>query len=364
VVGPAAELEPVFFPAPPEKARLQFLTSFAGEKDLGAGEKKDTRSALERFILGDEDEAKKGIGKPYGVAISDGKIYVCDVRKRMVDVLDLKERKFTYLTRDRRLRNPVNIYIEADGTKYVSDAVAGAVFVFDRSNKLKAIFGKELRIKPVDVVVRGQRCYVADAASKQIVVMNTTTGEEILRMGKEGTKDGELVSPTGIALDEQENVYVTDRLLAKVTKFDRNGFFQATTGQMDDTIFGFVRPKGIAVDKEGRMWVAEAAGEVVKIFNAQGELLMLLGTSGPERGNMILPADVAIDYDNVELFEEYAVDGAEIEFIVLVSNQFGPHLVSVYGFGSFPEQNKAVETGAGQDESNQENLPAQTQDSQ
>jgi hypothetical protein len=364
VVELEVELEPVFFPAPPEKARLQFLTSLSREEDLGAEKKKDSRSAFEKFVLGDEEEKKDRIIKPYGIEIFDGKIYVCDVGKRLLEVLDLKERTFSYLTKDRRLRNPASIFIEADGTKYVSDAVAGAVFVFDENDTLMAILGRELAIKPVDLVVRGQRCYLADAASKQVVVMNKTTGEEILRMGTEGTKDGQLASPTGIALDQQENVYVTDRMLAKVTKFDRNGLFQATIGQLDDTMFGFVRPKGIAVDKQGRMWVVEAAAEVVKIFNPQGQLLMLFGMAGVERGNMILPADIAIDYDNVELFKDYAVDGAQIELLVFVSNQFGPHLVSVYGFGSFPEQHKATETDAEQGEPGREDLPTQTQDGQ
>jgi len=41
------------------------------------------------------------------------------------------------------------------------------------------------------------------------------------------------------------------------------------------------------------------------------------------------------DYDNVDLFRKYAVPGADIEFLVLVSNQYGPNKISVYGFGSF-----------------------------
>jgi hypothetical protein len=45
-----------------------------------------------------------------------------------------------------------------------------------------------------------------------------------------------------------------------------------------------------------------------------------------------------IDYDNVDLFRKYAVEGAQLEFLVLVTNQYGPHKVSVYGFGTFPEK--------------------------
>ena len=50
-----------------------------------------------------------------------------------------------------------------------------------------------------------------------------------------------------------------------------------------------------------------------------------------------MPATIWIDYDNVALFQEYAVPGAKLEFIVLVANQYGKDKVNVYGFGSFPE---------------------------
>jgi len=53
---------------------------------------------------------------------------------------------------------------------------------------------------------------------------------------------------------------------------------------------------------------------------------------------MFMPANVIIDYDNVELFEPWAVEGAELEYLILVTNQFGPHKINIYGFGIFPEK--------------------------
>jgi hypothetical protein len=68
-------------------------------------------------VLGNP-EIQEGITKPYGMAIFDGKLYVCDVGKRMVEVLDLEKRTFSYLTENERLTNPVNIYITDNGIKY------------------------------------------------------------------------------------------------------------------------------------------------------------------------------------------------------------------------------------------------------
>lgn len=324
-------IEPVFFPKAPDKPRLQFLKSFSGPEDVGV----KGPSAWERFVVG-EPETKERIAKPYGMAMFEGKLYVCDVGRKMVEVLDLENRTFGYLTKDRRLMNPLNIYID-DGTKYVADNIADAVFVFDRNNTLTAILGKELKIKPLDIVVRGQSCYVTDFNSNQVVVFDKRTGAEITRIGKEGDEEEQFKLIGDLALDQQGNVYVTDKLKGQIIKFDKSGMFQRTFGRLGDNIDEFIRPKGIDIDMQGRIWVADAATEVVKILGPEGRLLLFFGSPGNKPGMMNLPARVRIDYDHVEMFQQYAVPEAELEFLVFVTNQYGLNKINVYGF--FPETN-------------------------
>jgi len=347
--------EPVFFPAPPEVPRLQFLTSFAGPEDLGTR----PTDGFERFVLG-EPKTQEGITTPYGIAIFDGKLYVCDVGKSMVGVFDLRKRTFGYLTKDRRLVKPVNIFIDKDGSKYVADPTAGLVFVFDRDDNLSAMLGQQLKFSPMDVVVRDSLCYVTDYASNQVVVLDKTSGQEITRMGQRRSAAGQVQPPvelppgefsliSDLALDQQGNIYVTDRAAARITQFDASGIFRRTIGRLGSNIDEFVRPKGIAIDREGRIWVVDAASggpsvdtEVAKIYNQQGQLLLFFGGPGNNPGQMNLPAKIILDYDNVALFKQYAVEGANIEFLVLISNQYGPNKISVYGFGSFPIHGRAV----------------------
>ncbi|MHC4726809.1 MAG: 6-bladed beta-propeller [Planctomycetota bacterium] len=334
-------VKPIFFPNPPETPRLQFLKSYSVPDDLGAVK----ASAFEKFVLG-APETMEGISKPYGVAISRGKLYVCDVGKRMVEMLDLENGTFGYLTKDQRLLNPVNIYIDDDDIKYVADPTVGAVFVFDQNNNLTAMLGKESKINPIDVVVRENRCYVTDFGSNRVFVLDRTTGREIARIGTESKTDrrmnsfgelpaGEFSLISDLALDQQGNIYVTDKAAGRITLFDQAGRFVKTIGTMGDNIDEFVRPKGIAIDKENRIWIVDASTEVAKIYNQQAQLLLFFGLPGNEPGMMNLPAKIILDYENVELFRKYAVPGADIEFLVLVSNQYGPNKISVYGFGSF-----------------------------
>jgi sugar lactone lactonase YvrE len=350
-VAPVEPLEPVFFPASPDKPRLQFLVSFSSSKPFG---KETKRSGLEDFLLGREEKPDQVIAKPYGLAMSDGKLYVCDTGKKLIAVLDFANNEFGYLTKDRRLTNPVGICVD-DGIKYVTDARAGSIFVFGRDDKLIAIWGRQSGMRPLGVAVHGDRCYVTDVAGRQVVVLDKRTGEEIMRIGKpiedpeqtEANENAQFRMISDVAVDQQGNVYVTDRLLGQISKFNAAGEYVRSFGHMGDSIHDFIRPKGIAFDRENRMWIVDAATQVCKIHNQQGQLLLYFGLPGNGRGQMNLPAMVTVDYENVEYFQDYAVEGAQLEFLIIITNQFGPHKISVYGFGRFPEQEKAAELKMG-----------------
>lgn len=329
----------VFYPPAPDKPRLQFLTSYSSASDLLDRDAEEP-SGLETLVFGKEEIAPQWIAKPYGLDLYEGKLYVCDVEKKRVAILDLRNRTFGYLSETRRMTNPVNICIVA-GTKYIADPTAGKVFVYGPDNALIDVLGESIEMTPIDVEVRGQRCYVTDMKSNRVLVLDIDTGEVLKRMGRAGDAPGRFVLIGDLAVDEQENVLVTDKLLGRVTEFDSAGDLKLAFGKAGDSIHHFVRPKGIEVDRQGRIWVVDAAPEVTKVYDRDGALLMFFGFPGNQPGNMNLPASLCLDYDHVDLFEPYAAEGAEIEFLVFVSNQYGAK-INVYGFGRFPLQEKAI----------------------
>lgn len=321
----------VFFPEAPDKPRLQWLKSYESAEDLG----QQGPSAFEKFVVGEAQDSER-IVQPYGVAIHQGKIYVCDVGRRMVEVLDVRNGTFGVLTKDRRVRNPVNIFIEDDGTKYVADPTAGVIFVFGPDDTMQAILGNDLDIAPIDVEVYGPLCYVTDFGSNQVVVLYKDSGKLVTKLGSVGEKRGQFQLISDLALDAEARVYVTDKVKGQILQFARSGKFNRVIGRRGDNIDEFVRPKGIDIDRKDRIWVVDAATEVGKIYDNQGRLLLFFGLPGNMPGMMNLPANIIVDYDNVEYFSQYAVEGAQLEFIVIVTNQYGPNKVSVYGFGEFP----------------------------
>jgi len=322
----------LFYPQPPELPRLQWLTTFTGAKDI-----ESERSAFEKFVVGEEGTERR-LDKPYGVAMQSGKIYVCDTNKT-VTVFDLEKKSYGPLKGaigPGKLLQPVNVSVDKEGNKYVTDPVRGQVIIFDGNDQYVMAFGEPGTWKPVDAVVLEDRIYVADVKNGAVVVMDKTTGAVLKKIGRSGDPVQNLFMPTNLTFDNDGDLFVSDAGKFAVLKFDRDGHYKGSVGKLGTNPGSFARPKGIAVDRENRLYVVDASFDNVQVFSPDGFLLFWFGhfgKSGRNPGELYLPAKVAIDYDNVKYFRQYADPKFEIEYIVLVTNQFGDNMVNVFGFG-------------------------------
>jgi len=319
----------VFFPEPPDPPRIQFLTSFTGARDI-----EPPKSAFERFITGEKDDVRR-LDKPYGVAIHDGRIYVCDTNAGVI-VFDLKNRRYEFLKGaigQGKLIQPVNISIDEKGNKYVTDPLRKQVVVFDRNDLYVRSYGIIEDWKPVDAVPFGDELYVADIKNGEIKVLDILTGEINRTFGRKGDPTEWLDRPTNLVFDKEGILYVSDAGRFQIVKFDRDGHFKGTIGRLGVNLGHFARPRGVAVDREGRVFVVDAAFFNVQVFNRDGFLLMFFGGGGTAPGKLVLPAEVVVDYDNIDYFRQYAAPDFEVEYVVIVTSQFGDRMINVYGFG-------------------------------
>lgn len=347
---------PLFFPAPPELPRVQYLASFSGSKDV------ETQSAFNRFVVGEKQDVK--LDKPYGVAIHDGKIYVCDTNATVV-VFDLKRKVFENLkgaVGPGKLVQPTNISIETDGTKYVADPARGQIVAFDRDDQYVRAYGEAGAWRPVDAVAFEDRLYVADVANHLVRVFDKPSGELIKTIGDKGEATERLDRPTNLAFDGEGDLYVTDFGRFQVVKFDRDGHFKAAFGKPGDGPGHFARPKGIAVDRKGQIFAVDASYNNVQVFNKDGRILLFFGEGGERSGEFLLPAKVALDYDNLEYFRDYVNAGFQAEYLVLVTSQFGPNAVSVLAYGyekgkTYPTDEELLEQLEEQRKKELEKLP-------
>ncbi len=316
-----------FFPGPPEEPRLQYLMSYGSEKDLGG------RGRFNEFIVGTQ-EFSRPIWKPYGVTVRDGKVYVCDTQAGNVSIADLAKGRLEYLRPEGQgaIRMPINVAVDKDGTCYVTDIQRGQVLVYGKDKTFKGPIGKPGEMKPCGITLAGDRLYVTDMKDKCVRVYNRASREVLFTFPKNADEKNKLFGPTNIAV-ERDRIYVTDTQGFDVKVYDLQGNWVRTIGEQGASPGQFALPKGVGVDREGRIYALDAAVPIIQIFDAEGKLLLCFGepnSSGP--GGLYLPAGLYVDYDDVKLFEKYVAPGYTLDYVIFVTNQVGPHKVSVYGF--------------------------------
>ncbi len=320
---------PLFYPSLPNPPRIQYLTTFSTINDLTK-----TKNNFADFILGKQSD-KSMVAKPYGVAMHGGKIYVVDAAQAGYVVLDLETRKYKFITGGTSggMKKPINITIDVGGTKYISDTGRAQVLVFDRNDKYIRAFGIKGQFKPSDVAITVDRLFVTDLKTHTIHVLDKNTGKMLHRIGRVGSKDGEFYYPTNISIGPDSHLYVSDTGNFRVQKFTLEGKFVRSFGSIGSGFGKFARPKGISIDKDGLMYVVDAAFENVQMIDKSGKLLLFFGKAGDKAGDINLPADVSVDYDNVKYFQTYADPKFKLEYVILVSSQFGVNKINIYGFG-------------------------------
>ncbi len=66
----------------------------------------------------------------------------------------------------------------------------------------------------------------------------------------------------------------------------------------------FARPKGIAVDGDGHIWVVDEVQSRVQVFDREGRLLIYFGEQGPYPGQFQAAYGIAIDQKNRVIVSE------------------------------------------------------------
>jgi DNA-binding beta-propeller fold protein YncE len=312
---PPLDISTLVWPHPPSIPRVKYLAYYAGMKiDYTAETTKKKATWMDRLAGAKTNDEKLNLKTfpfqllgPYGIAIdSKGLVYVADQKVGAVFIFNTE-------TRDVQLiRNGYEAHfgwinglaIDDDDRLFVSDGKMHRVLVFNTKHEVEAQISEKL-IDPVGLALDTENrfLYVVDTQQDQVIVFDADSLKELRRIGTGGknhwlTTPGDFGGPQGVALDKDGNVYVTDTMNNRVEIFDADGKYISEFGRHCDGIGCFARPKGIAVDGDGHIWVADAMNDSLQVFNREGQLLTMLGGHGHAPGQFEALVGVAIDKQN------------------------------------------------------------------
>ena len=195
----------------------------------------------------------------------------------------------------------------------VTQVVAGRVFDFNRVIGRTAASGMGFT-RPVAVGIGdGDLVYVLNRGWEEIsdvpwnrthngirvgmVTIGNEAGDEefVGDFSKDGDGPGELIWPTGMALDSQDNVYITDEWLNRVSIFDSQGNFKSMWGSAGTGEGKFSGPAGIAIDQQDELYIVDSRNHRIQKFSMDGGFLAQWGRFGAAAGELDSPWGITID---------------------------------------------------------------------
>ncbi len=223
------------------------------------------------------------MNEPWGVAVdTNGTLYVADTWNHRIQVFDSAGNflrmwsTFDVAGMPEGFWGPRGIALDAEGRVYVTDTGKQRVVVFEKTGAYRTQFGGQgLELgkldEPVGIAIgKDGKVYVTDTWNQRVQVFQPSPDGMVFT----GLKDWELdawfsnsiENKPYLALDAEDNVYITDPDMGRVIVFDRNGDFKVLWGGFDNSyLMGVII--GITVGEDGSVWVSDSTNNSLLQFN-------------------------------------------------------------------------------------------------
>ncbi len=215
---------------------------------------------------------------------------------RQTSDIDVKELPF-------QLIRPYGVAVDSKGQIYAADQGVSAIFIFNPENKAVELIGngKQAHFGMISglAIDDNDRLYVTDVKLHRVDVFAPVTHQLETAFGGDVLAD-----PASIALDyENRFIYVVDTQSDVVDVFDADSYKflrKIGTPGKKHTLTApgtFSLPEGVAVDADSNVYITDTFNNRVEVFDADGNFVSTFGKNGDGPGHFERPKGIAIDCD-------------------------------------------------------------------
>ncbi len=152
--------------------------------------------------------------------------------------------------------------------------------------------------------------YVSNGFDACFDVYDLDSGLLIKKVGGYGVGDGSCIDPKGIDIDSEGNVHIADSKNCRIQVFSNSGDHIRSYGRVNNCVEEKVYPYAVAIGSDGTSYVTYNTRKMVMSYDSDGEFISAWGEDGigfsSESGyNLFDPKGIAVDNDYI-----YVVDAS------------------------------------------------------
>ena len=146
---------------------------------------------------------------------------------------------------------------------------------------------------PSSVAIRGDLMYVLEASNNRVQKFSVSKRSFISKFGSSGKGEGQFSYPRGICIDPEGKVFIADQSNNRIQVFNEDDSFAYSFPCQQ-------APWGLAFDNQGHLHVAVCNSNCIQVFTPEGTTITSYGS-----GTLHCPAGIAIDAQGYIAISQY-----------------------------------------------------------
>jgi tripartite motif-containing protein 2/3/tripartite motif-containing protein 71 len=131
-------------------------------------------------------------------------------------------------------------------------------------------------------------------------------GEKLFLFGTNGNSNQQFDHPHGIAVDENDNIYVADSANHRIQKFTAKGNFIGVVGSNGERALCFKNPRDISHNKkDNRLYVCDDDNHRIQVLETNLTFCRAFGETGSGNGQLSYPYGIGFNDDGTVVVAEY-----------------------------------------------------------
>jgi DNA-binding beta-propeller fold protein YncE len=209
---------------------------------------------------------------------------------------------------------PEGIVVDSNSNVYVADQENNNIQKLDTDGKFITLWGNR-----EDKIFSHSYALAIDSKNDIYV----TDSDSIKKFNSDGTliywdlEKFDFSSPHGIAIDREDNVFVSDEIKNEIRKYNQNGSLVCkwgsygnlnsnincnlnSLGAIEKGDGQFDHPLGLTVDSHGNVYVSDSLNDRIQKFDNNGRFIQKWGIHGNKEGEFYYPFGLSIiDIDDI-----------------------------------------------------------------